>query len=55
MAQDLEAFAVHAKRKTVNTDDVLLVVRRNPPLVSARGACKEDCGGSGERGLYAGA
>jgi hypothetical protein len=53
MAQDMEAFAVHAKRKTVNTDDVLLVVRRNPPLVRAGLAI--DRGRQRGAGLYAGA
>ncbi|KPI99307.1 Centromere protein S [Papilio xuthus] len=31
-ALDLEAFAKHAKRSTINSDDVLLLVRRNPSL-----------------------
>ncbi|TRY79940.1 hypothetical protein TCAL_06558 [Tigriopus californicus] len=30
--QDLEAFARHAKRNTVQADDVKLLVRRNPHL-----------------------
>ncbi|XP_041979320.1 centromere protein S-like isoform X2 [Aricia agestis] len=29
---DLEAFARHAKRSTISTDDVKLLVRRNPSL-----------------------
>ena len=31
---DLEAFARHAKRSTVQADDVKLLVRRNKGLVS---------------------
>ena len=31
---DLEAFAKHAKRSTVQADDVKLLVRRNKGLVS---------------------
>ncbi|CAH2048473.1 unnamed protein product, partial [Iphiclides podalirius] len=31
-ALDLEAFAKHAKRSTINADDVLLLARRNPSL-----------------------
>ena len=30
IASDLEMFAKHARRATVNTDDVLLCVRKNP-------------------------
>lgn len=33
VSHDLELFAKHAKRTTVNTDDVLLMCRRNPSLV----------------------
>ena len=33
-AQDLEAFANHAKRTTINTEDVKLLVRNCPKLVS---------------------
>eukprot|EP00049_Salpingoeca_infusionum_P012369 m.226117 g.226117 ORF g.226117 m.226117 type:complete len:125 (+) comp15164_c0_seq3:369-743(+) len=33
MAQDLEAFAQHAKRSTVSPDDVLLLARRRGALV----------------------
>ncbi|CAG8974868.1 hypothetical protein HYALB_00000483 [Hymenoscyphus albidus] len=32
VAQDLESFAQHAGRTTVQTDDVLLVTRRNDAL-----------------------
>ncbi|XP_054281575.1 centromere protein S-like [Macrosteles quadrilineatus] len=32
-AEDLEAFAKHAKRSSINTEDVKLLVRRNPSLV----------------------
>ena len=31
---DLEAFAKHAKRSTIQADDVKLLVRRNKGLVS---------------------
>ncbi|ORZ30379.1 hypothetical protein BCR44DRAFT_1444944 [Catenaria anguillulae PL171] len=34
-AQDLAAFAKHRGRSTVSTDDVLLLARRNPSLISA--------------------
>lgn len=33
LATDLESFARHAKRSTINQDDVLLFTRRNPQLV----------------------
>ena len=33
-AEDLEAFANHAKRTTINTEDVKLLVRNCPKLVS---------------------
>ena len=33
IAKDLEAFAGHAKRSTINSDDVKLVARNNPKLV----------------------
>ncbi|GAA50432.1 centromere protein S [Clonorchis sinensis] len=33
LATDLETFAKHAKRTTINMDDVLCFVRRNPQLV----------------------
>ncbi|KAK9477496.1 kinetochore component CENP-S-domain-containing protein [Lipomyces japonicus] len=32
MATDIEAFANHAKRKVISTDDVLMMCRRNPGL-----------------------
>ena len=32
-AEDLEAFACHAKRTTILPDDVKLLTRRNPKLV----------------------
>jgi centromere protein S len=32
VAQDLSSFAQHAGRRVVNTDDVLLLCRRNEPL-----------------------
>lgn len=32
LARDLEAFAKHAKRTKVTTDDVILCARRNPFL-----------------------
>ncbi|CAL8077653.1 unnamed protein product [Calicophoron daubneyi] len=35
LATDLETFAKHAKRTTINADDVLCFVRRNPQLVQA--------------------
>lgn len=31
-AEDLEAFAAHAKRTTIQTEDVKLLTRRNPDL-----------------------
>ena len=34
LAADLEAFAGHARRSTVNTDDVKLLARNNSKLVS---------------------
>lgn len=33
--QDVEAFARHGKRSTINTDDVKLLCRRNPGLLAA--------------------
>ena len=33
-AEDLEAFAQHAKRSTINVEDVKLLTRRNPALVT---------------------
>ena len=33
IAKDLEEFAGHAKRSTINSDDVKLVARNNPKLV----------------------
>ena len=34
MARDLELFAKHAKRSTINTDNVKLLIRKSPELVS---------------------
>ncbi len=34
MAQDLESFATHAGRRTIKTDDVMLLTRRNEGLES---------------------
>lgn len=34
MATDLEAFASHAGRRTIKTDDILLLSRRNEGLES---------------------
>ncbi|OQR74815.1 centromere protein S-like [Tropilaelaps mercedesae] len=34
LARDLEAFAKHAKRNRVTTDDVILCARRNPSLAN---------------------
>ncbi|CAM6100542.1 unnamed protein product [Calypogeia fissa] len=34
LARDLEMFAQHANRKTVNMDDVILSARRNPDVVA---------------------
>ena len=33
-AEDLEAFAKHAKRTNIASDDVKLLTRRNPKLVN---------------------
>ena len=35
-AEDLEAFAQHAKRSTINVEDVKLLTRRNAALVTIR-------------------
>lgn len=32
LAKDIQAFMLHAKRKTMKPEDVLLCVRRNPSL-----------------------
>ncbi|KAA8498160.1 Centromere protein S [Porphyridium purpureum] len=32
VARDLHAFSAHARRRSVSTDDVLLLARRNPKL-----------------------
>jgi len=34
LGKDLEAFAKHAKRSKITTEDVILAVRRNPGLVA---------------------
>ncbi|ESO84373.1 hypothetical protein LOTGIDRAFT_59040, partial [Lottia gigantea] len=34
VATDIELFAKHAKRSTINTDDVKLLVRKTPNLVN---------------------
>ena len=33
-AHDLEVFSAHAKRTTINTEDVRIVARNNPKLVN---------------------
>ncbi|XP_047103067.1 centromere protein S-like isoform X1 [Schistocerca piceifrons] len=46
IAEDLELFAKHAKRSMVSSDDVKLVVRRNPSLVSTITELEEKMGTS---------
>eukprot|EP00953_Heterococcus_sp_UTEX-ZZ885_P040010 20478-Heterococcus_DN1.PRE.1 len=44
MAKDLRAFSRHGKRSTVNNDDVKLLARKSPELLSALEAYeKEHC------------
>ncbi|XP_021927434.1 centromere protein S-like isoform X1 [Zootermopsis nevadensis] len=38
ISQDLEHFAKHAKRTTINAEDVKLLTRRNPSLVNLQRA-----------------
>jgi centromere protein S len=41
VAGDLERFAQHARRKVINTDDVLLLARNNPTLAEGLEAALE--------------
>ncbi|CAL8578638.1 MHF histone-fold complex component [Xanthoria parietina] len=39
VSEDLRAFARHAGRKTISTDDVLLLTRRNEDLAKVLRSC----------------
>lgn len=49
-AEDLEAFAQHAKRTTITSDDVRLLTRRNSELNARLTAVSRDHGGSSAGG-----
>ena len=50
VAKDLESFAKHAGRTTVNTDDVLLLARRNEGLEAVlRGYVDREMAEKGKR------
>jgi centromere protein S len=54
MGEDLESFARHARRSTVQVEDVLLCARRNPSLVEVLSEFVEENKGKGkERGKRA--
>eukprot|EP00049_Salpingoeca_infusionum_P012367 m.226185 g.226185 ORF g.226185 m.226185 type:complete len:155 (+) comp15164_c0_seq10:369-833(+) len=56
MAQDLEAFAQHAKRSTVSPDDVLLLARRRGALLESlkktKAALQKPRGGKRKASLH---